>query len=255
MKQRRGYSNSPANKENLNRRIAFLKQVLPFTDLSDEDLALIAQDFYLKKYKKDEIIFRQRDRSRRLYLVTKGKVRIYKISPAGGETTLNIFSTNDIIGELAAIDGRPRSATAKAINHCALLDMRADIFLERMREMTDLAMGITRLLASKIRWTADYAQAVAQYDAAGRLLHILLRYNQQFGQADENGKGYVLDLSLNQTDLASLIGARREWVNRILRDWRNRELIKYEAGKIIILDLARVEAERDSRIEANISNW
>jgi CRP-like cAMP-binding protein len=61
--------------------------------------------------------------------------------------------------------------------------------------------------------------------------------------------GNDLDLSMNQTDLASLVGARREWVNRILRDWSKRGLIEYEHGKITILDLPAVEEERGRRID------
>jgi CRP/FNR family cyclic AMP-dependent transcriptional regulator len=235
----------------LSRRISFLRQVPLFADLSEKDLAALVNDFRIREYAEDEIIFRQGDNSRDLYVVVEGKVRIFKISPSGNETSIQIFSTYDIIGEFAAIDSQPRSATARAIVRCALLEMTQDKLLQRMREMSDLAMGMSKLLVSKVRWTAAYAEAVAQYDAAGRLLHILLLYNEQFGEEKEAGKRYELDLSLNQTDLASLVGARREWTNRILRKWRERGLIEYEAGKIIILDLPRVKAERDSRIEAN----
>jgi len=243
------------NHDVLSGRIEFLRKVQPFAGLSDEELAILADDFRLKNYDRDQIIFHQGDYSRDFYLVMKGKVRIFKISPAGGETSIIIFSTHDVFGEFAMIDSRPRSATAKAIEHCDLLEMTQDNFLQHMRTMPDLAIGMTQLLASKIRWTAAYAETVTQYDAAGRLLHILLLYNEQFGEMQAPGQTYVLDLSLNQTDLASLIGTRREWVNRLLRDWQKRGLIKYEAGKIIILDLPRVEAERDSRIEANLSGW
>jgi CRP/FNR family transcriptional regulator len=79
------------------------------------------------------------------------------------------------------------------------------------------------------------------------LLHNITRY----GREVEPGKRYVLDLALNQSDLASMVGARREWVNRLLSDWRKRGLIEFDSGVITILDLARVEGERDSRIEAN----
>ena len=81
--------------------------------------------------------------------------------------------------------------------------------------------------------------------------HIILLYNEQMGEEEIPNKRYVLDLSLNQTDLASLIGARREWVNRLLRDWKKRGLIEYSGSKIIILDLPRVQAELDSRTEAS----
>ena len=234
----------------LSKRVSFLKQVALFSTLKDQDLVTLSNDFRLKDYDKDEVIFRQGDNSRELYVVLKGKVRIFKTSPAGDETSINIFSTCDVIGEFSTIDNQSRSATAAAIGRCALLAMTQDKFLRHMREMPDLAMGMCRLLTSKVRWTAAYAETIAQYDAAGRLLHILLLYNEQFGEEQIAGKRYVLDLALNQTDLASLVGARREWVNRLLRDWHKRGLIEHDAGKIIILDLHRVEAERDRRIEA-----
>jgi CRP-like cAMP-binding protein len=188
-------------------------------------------------------------------VILTGKVRIFKTSLAGNETSLQIFSTHQIIGELASIDDRPRSATAKVIVPSDLLVMAPDRFLHHMRTKPDLALAMTRLLARKLRWTATYAEAVVQYDCAGRLLYILLQYNEQFGEEEEAGKRYVLDLSMNQADLASLVGARREWVNRLLQDWRKRGLIEYYAGKLTILDLSQVEAERDSRLEACVEGW
>ncbi|MBN1484556.1 MAG: Crp/Fnr family transcriptional regulator [Chloroflexia bacterium] len=237
--------------EALSRRIAFLKQVPLFAALADQDLAALVGDFRLREYGKDEIIFHQGDYGRELYVVVSGKVRIFKTSPAGYETSINIFADGNVVGEFSVIDDRPRSATAKAIDACVLLSMTQERFLQHMRDVPDLALAVARLLAGKVRWTAAYAETIAQFDAAGRLLHVLLSYNEQFGREVEPGRRYVLDLALNQTDLASLVGARREWVNRILRDWQRRGLIEYDAGQIVILDLPAVVEERDSRIEAN----
>ncbi len=78
----------------------------------------------------------------------------------------------------------------------------------------------------------------------------MLLYNKRFGEELVAGQRYVLDLGLNQTDLASLVGVRREWINHLLRDWHRRGLIEHRDGKIFILDLPRVIAERDSRLEA-----
>jgi CRP/FNR family cyclic AMP-dependent transcriptional regulator len=245
---------SSSRQDILSRRVAFLKQVSLFASLHDSDLEILADDFRAKNYDNDEIICRQGDYNTELYVVIRGKVRIFKISPAGGETTRVIYSANDVFGEFATIDNQPRSATAKAIEPATLLIMTREIFLEHMRTTPDFALQVAKLLVSRARWTAAYAETIAQYDAAGRLLHILLSYYEQLGEELEAGKRYVLDLSLNQTDLASLVGARREWVNRLLRDWLKRGLIEYDAGKIIILDLPRVIVERDSRIEANSEN-
>lgn len=241
-----------SRQEILTRRVAFLKKVALFADLSEAELATLVDDLHPREFNKDEIVFRQGDHSRELYIVMHGKIRIFRISPSGAETTIAIYSIGSVIGEFAVVDSEPRSATAKAIEATDLLVMSHDKFLHYRRLMPDLAWGMTKLLASRVRWTAAYAETIAQYDAAGRLLHILLLYNEQFGEEQEAGKRYVLDLSLNQTDLASLVGARREWVNRLLRDWQKRNLVAYEGGKIIILDLPRARAERDSRIEANL---
>jgi CRP-like cAMP-binding protein len=238
----------------LARRIALLQEMPLFRNLSKKDIETIVHDLRLKEYNRDDVIFRQGDESREVYFVLKGKVRIYTTSPSGGETSIAIFSTNDVIGELAAIDHAPRSATAKAITPVLLLSMSQERFLHHLESLPRFAMAFIRLLAGKLRWTAAYAESIAQFDAPGRLLHIILQANEQYGQELTPGKRYRIDLGLNQSDLASMIGARREWVNRILADWRRRGLLEFDNGVIHILDLPRVVAERDSRIEANRSD-
>jgi CRP/FNR family transcriptional regulator len=241
-----------SSEDTLTERIDFLKTAPLFSELRDSDLKIVAQDLHLKAYRKGEIVFHQGDEGQEMYIVVQGKIRIFKTSPSGSETSITILAAGDVIGEFATIDRQPRSATAKAIVKSTLLQIMGSQFLYYMRRMPDLATAMNRLLVEKTRWTAAYAETIAQFDAAGRLLHILLLYNEKMGQEIEPGKRYLLDLGLNQTDLASLVGARREWVNRLLRDWQRRGLIEVKAGQITILDLPLVEDERDSRIEANL---
>ena len=166
-----------------------------------------------------------------------------------------IFARRQILGEFAVIDSQPRSAAAKAINTCTLLETTQDRFVQRLEDMPGLALAMCKQLVSKARWTTMYAETIARLDATGRLLHFLLFYNDVFGQEEEPGKRYVLDLGLNQSDLATLVGTGRGWVNRILQDWRKRRLIEFNAGKITFLDLPRVKEERDSRLAANQAEW
>jgi CRP/FNR family cyclic AMP-dependent transcriptional regulator len=231
------------------KRMAFLRGVALFRGLSDPDLEALAGSFQPRKYKKREIIFHQGDDSSVLYVVMKGKVRIVSTSPAGNETSIRLFSTYDTIGEFAAVDGLPRSATAQAVEVCTLLEIGQSRFLGYLREMPDLAMGMIKLLVGKLRWTTEYAEAIAQYDTAGRLLHIILHYNQVMGKQTDAGRRYELDLAMNQADLATMVGARREWVNRIFQEWRRNGLIEYSRGTITILDLRAVEEERDRRMD------
>lgn len=238
----------------LAQRIVRLKQIPLFGTLKSSDLEHLVEDFRVREYTRDEIIFRQGDESREIYIVIKGKVRIFKISPSGNETSITIFSTDDIIGEQAAIANRPRNASAKAIGSVSLLTMSHERFLYHLESMPTLALNLAKLLSQKLDWTASFAESIAQFDAAGRLLHILLYYTERYGQKMADGQRYKVDLSLNQTDLASMVGARREWINRLLGDWRKRGLLEYDRGVIYILDLERVMAERDSRIEANYTD-
>ena len=233
-------------------RLARLRINPVFAELNDVELGALVESFRAREFGRDEILFRQGDDSKEVYVILSGRVRIFKISPSGHETTIAIFGEHDLIGEMAALDGRTRSATAKTITPVTLLSMVQDRFVAHAESMPKLGFGLARLLSLKLRWTASYAESIAQFDAAGRLLHILLAHNERYGQEIEPGKRYLIDLGLTQGDLASMVGARREWINRILSDWKRRGLLEFNKGAITILDLPRVVAERDSRIEANL---
>ncbi len=237
------------SEENLSKRISFLKKIAPFSELSVENLKVLAIKFHSRKYKKKEVIFHQADDSHVLYVIMKGKVRIFSISPAGNETSYRIFSVHDIIGEFAAIDGRSRSTTAQAMEDCILLEIEHKQFLQSIHDMPDLAMGLIKLLIEKLRFTTAYAESIVQYDTTGRLLNMLLQYNKRIGVEIEAGRRYELNLSMHQEDMATMVGARREWVNRILRKWKKSGLIEYSQGKITILDLPAFEKERDQHLQ------
>ena len=182
-----------------------------------------------------------------LYVVMKGKVRIFGTGPGGNEISIRIFSEQDVIGEFAAIDGRTRSTTAQAVEKCTLLEMKQSEFVQCLRDMPDLSMEMIRLLVGKLRWTTAYVETIAQYNTVGRLIQTLLHYIRKFGKEIEAGKCYEVDLAMSQADLASMVGAGREWINRILREWSRRGLITYKRSKISILDMPAVEKERDHR--------
>ncbi|MBI5651864.1 MAG: Crp/Fnr family transcriptional regulator [Chloroflexi bacterium] len=238
------------------KRVEFLRAVAPFTTLTDADLLTLCRDFKPRAFKKDEMVFHQGDAGEEIYVVVSGKVRVFRLAASGNETTIDIFSAGKIFGEFAPLDNQDRSASAQALEASTLLRITKQQFLAHLRVMPDLALGVIRLIIAKARWTTDFAESLAQYDAAGRLLHILLHYKDRFGQELEPGKRYRLDLNLTQSDLASLVGVKRGWINHLLQEWDKRGLIQYRAGTILILDLPRVLAERDSRIEVTAAaNW
>lgn len=221
--------------------IAFLAEVPLFAGQNTEVLTQIAKDLRLRTYRNKEIIFHQGDLNRSLFIVMNGKLRIYHITLEGEETTVNILARRQLLGEFNLIDGQARSATAQAISACTLLEMNPDRMLYYLEHVPGLALAMCRQLTFKVRWTSSYAETIARFDAAERLQHLLLVYNEQFGQEIEAGKSYLLDLGLSQGDLATLVGATRGWVNDILQKWRRRGIVEFCEGKIKILDLPALQ--------------
>jgi len=234
---------SETEKEILSQRLNFLENVAPFAGLKRSELLIAADKFKPKKYKKKEIIFHQEDDSRSAFIIMEGTVRVVRINQGGNETTINVYSQYDIIGEFSAIDELPRSSMVQAVEDCILLQIDRKELLHLIREMPDFAVGFVNLLVQKLRWTTFFAETIAQYNTPGRLLFIILHFKERLGKVIIRNKQYEIHLHMNQADLASLVGARREWVNRILKGWSERGLIKHEKGIITVLDLPAVEAE------------
>jgi CRP-like cAMP-binding protein len=242
------------NEEMICKRMNFLRKVPLFESLREDHLRAISQHLHTRHYREKEIIFHQGDESHDVFLIVSGKVRIFCNTPSGNETSIQIFSANEMIGEFAAIDRQPRSATAQAITNCILLELRQERFIRYLKELPDFTMNLLGLLVQKLRSITEYAETIAQYDIGGRLLHIILYYNAKIGKEIARNKCYEVDLGLCQEDLASMVGARREWVNRLLVQWRERGLIDFSRGRITILDLPAMKAERDRRIEVLSEN-
>lgn len=239
------------DQDNLGRKATFLRNVKPFRLLSPGELNRLAASFKIRAYRHRDFIIQQDDNSTDLYVIKSGKVRVLTTNPSGDESCLRVFSSGDIFGELSACDGSPRSASAQALGQCTLLVMTRRHFLTYLESMPKLAMSFINFLMEKLRWTTLFSHTIAQYDTAGRLLHLLIHYKDMIGKEIVPGRTYEIDLGLNQADLAAMVGARREWVNRLLQKWRKDGLLVYNRGKITILDLPGAQAERDRRMSTH----
>jgi len=217
----------------------FLVQVPLFAGQSPTFLSQIAPDFRARAYRPKEIIFHQGDDSRNLYVVHTGKVRTYHLTEEGEETTVDILGQHQLLGEFALLDGAPRSATAQTMSDSLLLEMNSERCLHYLETTPGLALAMCRQVVAKVRWTTAYAEKVASMEAEQSLAQLLLLFREKFGQTLEPGKGYRIDLGMDQGELATMVGKSRQWINGILRSWEKRGLAKFEDKKITILDLER----------------
>jgi CRP/FNR family transcriptional regulator, cyclic AMP receptor protein len=214
--------------------VAFLQEAPLFAGLSGADLVEVARDFTARHFGAGATIFHEGDPGRLLYLIETGQVRIYVQSEEGQETSVIVNGPGDLFGELAVIDGLPRSASAVAVNETLVYTMSRDCFREWMRRLPQLAYNFMRLLSVRVRYNTRQVGSLAQLSVPARLARKLLELAQAYGRAGSNG--VCIDAPLTQSELASLTGATRESVNKALAVWRRQGLIHLEKGRITIVD-------------------
>ncbi len=222
--------------------IRFLQKIPLFQALTTEQLRSISKDVQPRKFGQGDVIFREGDPGRVLYLVQSGQVRIYVNGLDGSETSVILFGRpGDMFGELAVIDGLPRSATAVALDKTLLYTISRESFRLHMQRFPQLALNFMKELTHRVRYNTRQMDSLATLPVSQRLARKLLELAQDYGRIEADS--VIIDMTLTQTNLASLIGATRESTNKILRDFRERYLIWFEHGRITILDADALRAE------------
>ena len=202
-----------------------LSRVALFAGLDSAARGLLEEALRRRAFPAGEVIFHQDDPGDRLYIVLDGRVKICLISEDGREATLAILEQGECFGEMAVLTGAPRSATAIALEDSETLYLRRDDFLGVLHARPSVAVGLLELLSQRLRATDNQVAELAFRDVPGRLARLLL-------QRAEPGH----ELQLSQQEMAALIGASRESVNRALAAFRRAGYISVERARVRVLD-------------------
>jgi CRP/FNR family transcriptional regulator, cyclic AMP receptor protein len=209
-----------------------LARNLLFRGLSPTTLEQISHLCIRRSYPRDAVIFSQSDPGDALFGVVTGRVRISASSAGGREVFLNIMEPGDTFGEIALLDGRPRTASASATAPSDLLIIRREQFLSLLAHEPMLTEHLLRLLCSRLRWVSGFAEESALLSVPARLARRLLSLGRLHGR--ETGKG--IELKVSQDEMARFLGLSRQIVNHHLQSWRENRWVDLERGRIIILD-------------------
>lgn len=214
----------------------FIRDIPLFQQLSDPQLFEITKDLVKRRYRRGECLFREGDPGEVLYILCTGQVRIYVHGLQNrSETSVILFGRpGDIFGELAIVDGLPRSAGAIAQVDTIVYSIDRLAFRDHMRRYPTLSLNFMQLLSNKVRRDTRQINSMASMSVSSRLARLLLMLAHDYGQVGENG--VVIATRLNQSDLASLIGATRESTNKALSLFRRRDLIGRDSGRLVIRD-------------------
>jgi CRP/FNR family transcriptional regulator, cyclic AMP receptor protein len=216
-----------------------LRRCALFQHVDDARLRTIARTMRHRRFRRNEVIFHQGDVGDSLQIVITGALKIVLPSAAGEEAIIATLRPGDFFGELALLDGAPRSATAAAVEATETLALPRDAFLALLGEDAVLTQSLLAGIAAELRRLTGHVEELHFLDLAGRLAVRLARLaRERYPKATGSVE---LDWPYTQSDLAAMIGATRQSVNRLLSTLVDDGLVRVEHETLVITDLERLE--------------
>jgi len=203
-----------------------------FDALPREHLDEILLQATEKSVRRGQTVFQKDDEGSYMVAVLSGRIRISATSSDGREVTLNMIEAGEIFGEIALLDGKPRSADATALENSNLMLVERRHFLPYLMSNSVLMMRVIDVLCERLRDTSETVGNFATVDLPGRLARKLLSLATQYGK-QVNGWTRI-DIRLSQTDLGRFVGGSREAVNKQMRSWEEAGILARDGRHIAI---------------------
>ncbi len=189
-----------------------------------------------RRVSRGTLIFSKGDPGSFMLAVLSGHVRVGTVSLQGREVTLNVIGPGEIVGEIALLDGKARSADTVAAEDTTMMVIERHIFLPFLLRHEGLVERMLVVLCDRLRRTSTALEEIALFDLQARLAKVLVKLGEDYGRPV--AAGVRIDLKLSQRDLSNLVASSRESVNKQLRIWRDAGMIEVEAGHMVLRDQA-----------------
>ncbi len=215
-----------------------LRQAPLFSALDDEAATALRASMAETKLRRGDVLFHEGDSGDRLYVVLDGKVKLGRTSSDGRENLLAILGPGQMFGELSLFDPGPRSATVTTVTDATFASLSHEDLLKWLEGRPMVAHGLLAQLAGRLRKANDVVADLVFSDVPGRVAKALLDLADRFGRTADDGVHVHHDLT--QEELAQLVGASRETVNKALADFASRGWIRLEPRSVVIMDIERM---------------
>ena len=213
-----------------------LMQAALFSAPDDDAAAALRASMTEVRLPRGKVIFREGDSGDRLYVITDGKIKLGRTAPDGRENILAVLGPGEMFGELSLFDPEPRTATAIAVVDSTLMSLGHEDLDALLTGRPAVAESMLAALAQRLRRTNESLADLVFSDVPGRVAKALLDLSTRFGVQLEEGLHVTHDLT--QEELAQLVGASRETVNKALADFASRGGSGERA--VVILDVDRL---------------
>jgi CRP-like cAMP-binding protein len=189
---------------------------------------------------KGDVLFHEGEPGDRLFVVLEGKIKLGASSSDGRETLLAVLGPGEMFGELSLFDPGLRTSTATALTPAHLMGLGHDDLMPWLRGRPEVARSLLRALAQRLRRTNEAMADLVFSDVPGRVAKALLDLANKFGTRQVDGSVLVTH-DLTQEELAQLVGASRETVNKALADFQNRGWLRLEQRSVVLVDMDRLD--------------
>ena len=220
--------------------IETLRRVAFFAVLPADELRALACHCVARRLDKDEMLVAEGDACEGLFVVQSGAIKIFKMAENGREQVLVIERAGSTVGELSILDGGNFPASAAAVEDSTLLFLPKKEFLDLCRRNSEVALAVIRTLAWRFRYLADLEE-LSLKEVSHRLARFLRDRALRLGARTRRGVEFPLEETNQQ--IGAEIGTVRDLVSRNLRRFVDRGLIRLERRKVIVLDMAELEAQ------------
>ena len=215
-----------------------LSQAPLFEALTEDDARVLRADVININVGRGERLFAEGDAGDKLYIILNGKIKLTRAAHDGRENLLSVHGPGEMFGELSLFDPSPRTASATAITDASLAGLAHDDLRTFLSSRPEVAMYMLRALAQRLRRINDIKADLVFTDVPGRVAKALLDLGSRFGFQQDNGLQVNHDLT--QEELAQLVGASRETVNKALADFAARGWIQLAAKSVLLVDTDRL---------------
>ena len=210
----------------------YLKHVPLFADLADEDIRELMAFAKRRSFRSGEVIFHRDDPGQVLYVIKEGKVKISVISPDGQEIVLAVFGKGECFGEFTILDGLPRSADAITLEKVECYTLQRSDFHNAILKNPKIAIQVLEVLTKRLRTIDQMVEDLIFLDVYGRVAKKLLELADTHGEKVETGTR--INVRLTQQELASMVGASRESVNKVMGYFSDKNFISTDKHRITL---------------------
>ena len=209
-----------------------------FMALDDASATSLRGSMENVRLNKGAILFSEGDEGDHLYVIVEGKLKLGTSSGDGRENLLSILGPGEMFGELSLFDPGPRTSTATAVTDVRMLSLGHDKVVPWITQHPQVALQLLARLAQRLRRNYEVVGDLVFSDVPGRVAKALIDLGERFGK--ETTEGLYVNHDLTQEELAQLVGASRETVNKALADFAGRNWIRLDGRAVLVLDLERL---------------